>query len=174
MRKGSRFMPKAVNHVAVTVTDIQKAMKWYRDVMGMTVLAEPMEISGIPLKEKDKHISNLVRTVFGQNLGKFLICHLVSSNGVGIELFEFIEPKTERRKENFDYWKTGFFHISVTEPEIEKMAEKIDSSGGKRRTKVLELFPRSGKKICFCEDPFGNIIEIYSHSYKQFWSNVQP
>ena len=32
-------MPKAVNHVAVTVTDIQKAMKWYRDVMGMTVLA---------------------------------------------------------------------------------------------------------------------------------------
>src|SRR3989304_5986868 len=99
MRKGSRFMPKAVNHVAVTVTDIRKAMKWYRDVMGMTVLAEPMEISGIPLKEKDKHISNLVRTVFGQNLGKFLICHLVSSNGVGIELFEFIEPKTEKRRQ---------------------------------------------------------------------------
>ena len=69
-------MPKAVNHVAVTVTDIQKAMKWYRDVMGMTVLAEPMEISGIPSKEEDKHISNLVRTVFGQNLGKFLIVEI--------------------------------------------------------------------------------------------------
>jgi len=55
-------MPKAVNHVAVTVTDIQKAMKWYRDVMGMTVLAEPMEISGIPLKEEDKHITLIQNT----------------------------------------------------------------------------------------------------------------
>jgi hypothetical protein len=32
-----------------------------------------------------------------------------SANGVGIELFEFIEPATELRKEeedNFEYWKT--------------------------------------------------------------------
>jgi|SRR3989304_10638222 len=166
-------MSKAINHVAVTVTDIQKAMNWYRDVMGMTVLAEPVEISAQPSKEEDAHISNLVRTVFGQGLGKFLICHLISSNGVGIELFEFIEPRAEKRKENFDYWKTGFFHIAVTEPEIEKMAERIDSSGGKKRTKVMELFPGSGKKICFCEDPFGNMIEIYSHSYEQFWSGVE-
>lgn len=167
-------MQKAVNHVAVSVTDIQKAMVWYRDVIGMTVLAEPFEISAISFKgEKGLHLSNLVRTVFGQRLGKFLICHLSSANGVGIELFQFIEPKAEQRKDNFEYWKTGFFHIAITEPEIDQLADKIASSGGRKRTNVMELVPGSGKSICFCEDPFGNIIEIYSHSYEQFWANTQ-
>ena len=96
-----------------------------------------------------------------------------SVNGVGIELFEFIEPKSEQRKDNFEYWKTGFFHIAVTEPNIEQLAGKIASCGGKKRTQVMELVPGSGKKICFCEDPFGNIIEIYSHSYEQFWANAK-
>jgi len=166
-------MQKAVNHIAVSVTNIHKAMDWYRDVMGMTVLVKPVEISAIAQKGGDTHLSNLVRTVFGQRLGKFLICHLSSANGVGIELFEFIEPKSEQRKDNFEYWKTGFFHISVTEPAIEELADRIASSGGRKRTEVMELNPGSGKKICFCEDPFGNIIEIYSHSYEQFWANSQ-
>ena len=167
-------MQKAVNHVAVSVTDIHKAMGWYRDVMGMTVLVEPVEISAVlPKGVEDIHISNLVRTVFGEKLGKFLICHLSSANGVGIELFEFIEPKSEQRKDNFEYWKTGFFHISVTEPAIDKLVDRITSSGGRKRTEVMELNPGSGKRICFCEDPFGNIIEIYSHSYEQFWANTQ-
>ena len=167
-------MQKSVNHVAVSVTDIHKAMIWYRDVMGMTVLAEPVEISAISSTgEEGEHLSNLVRTVFGQMLGKFFICHLSSANGVGIELFQFIEPKAEQRTDNFEYWKTGFFHIAITEPEIDLLADRIESSGGRKRTKVMELNPGSGKRICFCEDPFGNIIEIYSHSYEQFWANVQ-
>lgn len=167
-------MQKAVNHVAVSVTDIHKTMIWYRDIMGMTILAEPVEISAISSKgEEDTHLSNLVSTVFGQRLGKFLICHLSSANGVGIELFQFIEPKAEQRTDNFEYWKTGFFHIAITEPEIDQLADRIESSGGRKRTEVMELNPGSGKRICFCEDPFGNIIEIYSHSYEQFWANVQ-
>jgi hypothetical protein len=100
---------------------------------------------------------------------------MVSANGVGIELFQFIEPASELRPEenNFEYWKIGpYSHICLTEPNIEKFAEKIASTGGKRRTDVMELTPGSGKKICFCEDPFGNVIEIYSHSYEEFWGNA--
>jgi catechol 2,3-dioxygenase-like lactoylglutathione lyase family enzyme len=99
-----------------------------------------------------------------------------SSNGVGIELFEFIEPAAVSRREeenNFEYWKTGYFHIALTEPNIEEISDKIALNGGKRRTDIMELVPGSGKKICFCEDPFGNVIEIYSHTYEQFWANAQ-
>jgi len=98
-----------------------------------------------------------------------------SPNGVGIELFQFLEPRAERREgdSNFEYWKTGFFHIAVTEANVKDLAERIASSGGMQRTEVMELAPGSDKKICFCEDPFGNIIEIYSHSYEQFWANAR-
>jgi len=167
-------MPNAVNHIAVSVTDIHQAMRWYRDILGMTVLVNPIEISFPPSNPKDSETSELVRRVFGPKFGRLLICHLSSANGVGIELFQFIEPKAERRARdtNFEYWRTGFFHIAVTDPLIEELAERIETSGGKKRTEVMELAKGSGKKICFCEDPDGNIIEIYSHSYEQFWSNL--
>lgn len=168
-------MPNAFNHVAVSVTDIAKAMRWYRDVMGMTVLMEPVEISATASESGDEQLSNLVRNVFGPKLGKFLICHMSSANGVGIELFQFLEPKSERREGdgNFEYWKNGIFHFAVTEPNIEGLAQRIASTGGKRRTEVMAIAQGSDKKICFCEDPFGNIIEIYSHSYEQFWANAK-
>jgi hypothetical protein len=40
------LMPtRAFNHVAVSVTDIDSAMRWYRDVIQMTPLVEPTEIT---------------------------------------------------------------------------------------------------------------------------------
>ena len=35
---------RAFNHVAVSVTDIDSAMRWYRDVIQMMPLVEPAEI----------------------------------------------------------------------------------------------------------------------------------
>jgi predicted enzyme related to lactoylglutathione lyase len=154
-------------------------MRWYRDVIQMTILVEPMEITTYEKEEEknyDPHLATLMTTIFGPRLGKVRICHMSSANGVGIELFQFIEPAAQSRQEeetNFEYWKTGYFHIALTEPNIEELADKIASTGGKRRTNVMELVPGSGRKFCFCEDPFGNIIEIYSHSYQQFWANAQ-
>lgn len=165
-------MARAVNHVAVSVTDVRRAMEWYRDILGMTVLMEPTEIS-LESTGTDPHLASLVKNVFGPKLGKFLICHMSSANGVGVELFQFLDPVATRREDNFEYWKTGFFHIAITELQVAELADKIASNGGKKRTGVMELVPGAGKKICFCEDPFGNIIEIYSHSYEQFWANAK-
>jgi catechol-2,3-dioxygenase len=163
-------MSMSVNHVAISVTDITLAMKWYRDILRMVVLAEPMEIS-TDRSMTEPHLAQVVTHIFGPGLERFLICHMKSENGVGIELFQFLSPVAEIRQDNFEYWKTGFFHIAITESGVEGLADRIASNGGIKRTEVLELVPGSGKKICFCEDPFGNIIEIYSHSYEQFWAN---
>ena len=138
----------------------------------MKVLATPQENSSS--SNVNPHLSVVVKKIFGPSLGRFLICHMVSKEGVGIELFEFLQPRSQNRVDgtNFEYWKTGFFHIAITEPRIEALARRVAEAGGKQRTEVLELVPGSGKKICFCEDPFGNIIEIYSHSYEDFWTPV--
>jgi hypothetical protein len=145
-------------------------MKWYKDVFGLVVLAGPVEI-GNNRASTDPHLAATVTKIFGPRLGRFLICHLKSASGVGIELFEFLEPASERRESNFEYWKTGFFHIAFTDPRLDELVKKISFSGGRQRTDILEIVPGSGIKICFCEDPFGNIIEIYSHSYEQFWAS---
>ena len=35
--------PRAINHIAVSVTDLDKAVKWYQEVLGFTVINGPVE-----------------------------------------------------------------------------------------------------------------------------------
>jgi predicted enzyme related to lactoylglutathione lyase len=53
----------------------------------------------------------------------------------------------------------------ITDPDIEGLCKRISEGGGKQRTEIWEFVPEKGYKIVFCEDPFGNIIEIFDHSY---------
>lgn len=86
-----------------------------------------------------------------------------------LEIFESIEPKEEKRQNNFEYWKTGFFHICVTDPNIEELTKRIVENGGKQRSRIWELTPGKPFKVVSCEDPFGNVIDIYTHGYEYIW-----
>lgn len=159
----SGIYPKILNHVAVSVPDLNRAVNWYREVLGFTVIKEPVEFVA-----DDSLIGLAVKDIHGPALKKMRVVWLSSANQVGFEIFEYIEPKAERRiEDNFEYWKSGFTHICITDPDIEGLCRKISETGGKQRSKVWEIIPEKGYKIAFCEDPFGNIIEIYSHSYEQ-------
>lgn len=159
----SGIYPKILNHVAVSVPDLNRAVKWYKEVLGFTVIKEPIEFVA------DDSLKGLaIKDIHGPSLKKMRVVFLSSANQVGFEIFEYIEPKAERRMEdNFEYWKSGFTHICITDPDIEGLCKKISETGGTQRTKVWEIVPEKGYRIAFCEDPFGNIIEIFSHSYEQ-------
>ena len=49
----------------------------------------------------------------------------------------------------FEYWKSGFTHICITDPDIEGLCKKISETGGKQRSKVWEIVPDKGYKIDF-------------------------
>lgn len=154
--------PKIINHIAVSVPDLDQAVKWYKEVLGFNMIAGPVEFVA-----DDSLTGRSVRDIHGPELKKMRIAWLSSGNHVGFEIFEYIEPKAQRRQENFEYWKSGFTHICITDPNIEDLCHKISDNGGKQRSKVWEIVLDKGYKIVFCEDPFGNIIEIYSNSYEQ-------
>ncbi|HXU94986.1 MAG TPA: VOC family protein [Candidatus Nitrosotalea sp.] len=154
--------PKIINHVAVSVSDLDQAIKWYMEVLGFTMVAGPVEFVA-----DDSLIGRAVSDIHGPDLKKMRVAWLGSGNQVGFEIFEHIEPKAQRRQENFEYWKSGFTHICITDPNVEDLCSKISDSGGKQRSNLWEIVPEKGYKIVFCEDPFGNIIEIYSNGYEQ-------
>ncbi len=162
-------LPRTMNHVGLTVTDIYAAVQWYQDVFDCTVVMAPIEA-----QEDGSHFSDIVADIFGAGFESFRIAHLSTANGVGIELFQFGQPKTIRREDNFEYWKTGIFHICLTDPDIETLARRIDETGGKQRSKVWHLWPDKPYKVCYCEDPWSNIVELSSHSYEQTWANFNP
>jgi catechol 2,3-dioxygenase-like lactoylglutathione lyase family enzyme len=162
--------PRGIGHVGLTVHDLDEAVGWYAEVLGFRLIAPPGEVEA-----NVGHYGAMCADIFGPEFGKLRIAHMATANGAALELFEFIEPPHERPKDNFEYWKAGYSHICVTDPNVEELAEKIEASGGKIRTsKVWELFEEQPYRLCYCEDPFGSIIEIYSHSHEQTFANQQP
>jgi catechol 2,3-dioxygenase-like lactoylglutathione lyase family enzyme len=158
----SSVYPKIINHIAVSVPNLDEAVEWYKEVLGFTVVKQTVEFV-----VDNSLIGMAIKDIHGPRIKKMKMAWLSSANQIGFEIFEYVEPKAERRLDNFEYWKSGFIHICITDPNIEELCRKISESGGKQRTKIWEIVPDKGYKIAFCEDPFGNIIEIFDHSYEQ-------
>ncbi len=156
--------PRAFSHVGISVTDLEQAVEFYTQTFGWYVIMPPTEIVS-----DDSAIGIMCDDVFGEGWERFKIAHLATSDKVGIEIFEF--RNAEKRENNFEYWKSGFFHISVQDPDIEGLAAKIVANGGKQRMPIREYYPgEKPYRMVYCEDPFGNLIEIYSHSYELTYS----
>lgn len=158
--------PRRFSHIGLSVPSVEDALKFYRDVMGWYVIMEPAEII-----EDDSAIGEMCTDVFGPGWKSFKIAHLSTSDGIGVELFEF--SNNESPENNFEYWKTGVFHFCVQDPDVEGLAEKIEAAGGKRRMKEPRYYYPGEKpyRMIYMEDPFGNILEIYSHSYELHYSS---
>jgi hypothetical protein len=62
------------------------------------------------------HFGMLLKDIFGVSFKKLRWAHMIFANHVDIEVFEFVDPKEEQRENNFEYWKTRFFHIGITDP----------------------------------------------------------
>jgi len=162
----SKTMAHCFNHVGVSVPDIDAAITWYERIFGFVLIASPVEVLS-----DGSHFGNLAGDICGSGFGGMKIAHMVTGDGTGFELFEFLEPKPERREDTMEYWKNGFFHIAITHPDVEAKVLEITENGGSQRSKVWELFPGEGIKVCYCEDPFGNVLEIISHRYEQVLAN---
>lgn len=161
----SHVYPRSFSHIGISVPDIEKAVKFYTEVFGWYEIMKPSEV----IKD-DSAIGIMCNDVFGQDWSSFKIAHLSTGDKIGIELFQF--PQNQNPTNNFEYWKTGLFHFSIQDPNIEKLVEKIVENGGKQRMPIREYFPgEKPYKMCYVEDPFGNIFEVYSHSYELTYSS---
>ena len=150
------------NHVGVSVPDIEAAIDWYSRLFGFVLIAGPAEV-----RPDGTHFGNISSDICGDRYGGMKIAHMVTGDGSGFEIFEFLEPKPERREDTMEYWKNGFFHIAITDPDVAGKVAEIIAQGGQQRSKIWELSPGGGVRVCYCEDPFGNVIEIMSHRYEQ-------
>lgn len=123
------------------------------------------------ITEDDSPIGQMCTDVFGKNWDSFKIAHLSTADRIGVEIFEFKGQK--QPEDNFEYWKTSIFHFAVQDPNVEQLAQKIVDAGGKRRMKEPRYYYPGEKpyRMIYMEDPFGNIIEIYSHSYELIYSS---
>jgi catechol 2,3-dioxygenase-like lactoylglutathione lyase family enzyme len=161
--------PRAFNHVGVGVSDLDQAIEWYQAVFGFVLLRPPFEVRALDGSYSGEQAAN----VLGESFGRMRQAHLTTANGVGFELFQLIDPPHERRATSLEFWKNGFFHVCITDPDVDGAVSRLVENGGKQLSKVWRIDPsRDTYKMCYCEDIFGNILEIYSHSYDHLYGRI--
>lgn len=155
-----------MNHIGINFPDIDAAVPWYRDVLGCHVLSEPAEAS-----DDGTLYGDVVKDIFGDQFGKVRIAHLTTACGTGIEMFEFLAPKTYVPQNTFDYARSGLFHFCLTTADIDETVRRVHDCGGKVLSKTWKLFGGERLRLAYCQDPWGTVIEFYEAPYARFFAN---
>jgi catechol 2,3-dioxygenase-like lactoylglutathione lyase family enzyme len=161
MTSATKTAPRAVNHISFNVTDIEAAFNWYVDLFGFEVLLPPTRIVAGE-GEAGQRIAGIASD---PNFKACKLAYLATANGVGLELFEFEQPRTEPYADDWEYWRPGLWHFSITDVDPKAAVERVLAAGGSQKTDYFEVPPGSGFQLVFVQDPWGNPIEIMNAAF---------
>ncbi|KAK5712562.1 hypothetical protein LTR17_017943 [Elasticomyces elasticus] len=149
------------NHVAVSVPNVDEAAAWYEKIFGFR------RIRSDRTTDRGEAPEAPIFKIYDQKLQKVKCAWLACGNGVGFEIFEFIDPPF-KQPENFDYTRGGFFHIGVTVADPEDVAKRATEMGGKLIGEPVGMYE---EKALYVQDPWGNIVELLSCSFEKLMGN---
>jgi len=156
--------PRSFSHIGLSVPDLDAAVAFYREVLGLYLIMTPTEVV-----EDDSDIGRMCTDVFGPGWKRLRIAHMATADRIGIELFEMQDNRSP--KDNLDFRRHGTFHFAVQDPDIEGLVARIVAAGGRQRMPIREYFPgEKPYRMCYVEDPFGIVFEVYSHGYELTYS----
>lgn len=74
MKRGNNISnyPRTFSHIGISVLDVEKAVVFYKEVMGWYIIMEPSVIT----EESDTPIGQMCIDVFGCGWGSFKIAHM--------------------------------------------------------------------------------------------------
>jgi len=137
---------KEIRHVGVVVKDMEKALYFYRDLLGFKIVKK-MQESG-----------NYIDAVCGVKNISVTTVKLSADDNNLIELLYFNSPLSKNNKAR-GLTDTGFSHISCTVENIEAIYERL-SKAGIRFNSPPQVSSDGYAKVAFCLDPEGNFIEL--------------
>jgi catechol 2,3-dioxygenase-like lactoylglutathione lyase family enzyme len=155
---------RGITHVGLTVPDLEAGIGWYRETLGWGLTFGPVE-----LKTDASFTGRQIEDVFGRPVVRFRVAHLDPGGETVVELFEFSEPRTEGAA-GFEFWRPGVFHLCLVVDEIDETAAAIAAAGGSQNMPVQPIIEGERFLMCYCADPFGNIIELYSHPHREIFA----
>jgi catechol 2,3-dioxygenase-like lactoylglutathione lyase family enzyme len=136
--------PRNFSHIGITVTDLDKAVEFYTKVMGWYL------IMPATTTEDDSAIGVMCNDVFGPGQ---LFPHRSSLHRRQDRHRAVRVPQQRAARKQLRILKTGVFHFSVQDPDVEGLA-RIVAAGGKQRMPVREYYPgEKPYRMVYMEDP---------------------
>ncbi|MFN2622389.1 MAG: VOC family protein [Chthoniobacterales bacterium] len=142
------FKILAADHTGITVSDLERSLAFWRDVLGFELSHRAHQKGDLP-----EQITGVA--------GAEILIAVVKAPGHKIELLEYRAP-ADRRKLDARPCDVGAVHVALTVDNLEAVLEKIAGSGWKAAGKpqTLTVGPNAGKRVIYVRDPDGTTIEF--------------
>ena len=143
----------AVAHVGITVPDMDKALAFYRDVLGLKVIGD-FSVAGEEISDMIQVPGTKVRSVFLRNED--------DHRSAPVELLHFNESARQGGRPYEGVTHNGITEIAFWVKDIDKTYEALQSSGVEfySRPHTFSLEGYGTAKAVYCKDPFGTTLEL--------------
>ena len=138
-------MIKDVRHIGIVVTNMEKSLKFYRDLLGLKIKSL--------VDEEGQFLDNMLAH---ENV-KNKVAKLYAKNGNA--LVELIDSKSYGNKKDRDFFTIGASHFALTVDDLDETYDYLIKNGVKF-TAPPQQSPDGFAKVTFCEDPDGTLIEL--------------
>jgi catechol 2,3-dioxygenase-like lactoylglutathione lyase family enzyme len=143
------FRILAADHTGFTVSDLERSLAFWRDVLGFE------------LSHRAHQKGQLAEQITGVAGAEILIA-VLKAPGHKIELLEYRAPSDRRRQNDLRPCDLGAVHLALTVDNLDEILDRIAASSwqaaGKPQT--LTAGPNAGKRVIYVRDPDGTTIEF--------------
>ncbi|MGD9661809.1 MAG: VOC family protein [Porticoccaceae bacterium] len=158
------------HHMALMVSDLQKAIHLWRDVLGFELAVETVIPDG---KEPGPNIfmyPELLDDIFKIKGAKSKMALLSSAEGAMIELQECETPAIQKTpKENLRYAHTGIHELGLLVDDIDHWFKTVRDAGYETQTDYVWQCASLGKSFLFYDND-GNMIQMWEQLGDPSWS----
>lgn len=138
---------KAVRHFGIVVSNLEKSLHFYRDLLGLEIRRD--------MPEEGEFID----TILGLKGVKVRTVKMAAANGdTLVELLEYQSHKGKKR-ENYEIFDLGASHVAFTVENVGEEYKRLQEDGV-HFTCSPQVSPDGKAKVTFCYDPDGVPIEL--------------
>jgi len=144
-----------LNHVAISVRDVENSLAFYRDALGLAVIADAV-ISGSDLDVAVMETGARIRMVM-----------LLDEAGTMIELLGWeSRPVRERPPEDLKFTSSGLVELCLMVSDLKKLEKNLKEKGFKFRTPIWSFgncmpgYDGPEVKVTHVVDPDGVQVEL--------------
>jgi catechol 2,3-dioxygenase-like lactoylglutathione lyase family enzyme len=140
----------SLHHTGLTISNLERSLRFWRDAMGMTVVVDQEKKGGYLeaiVAEPDAHV-RMVHLAF-------------AGEGPRIELFEYITPSAGHHISRPA--DVGFTHICVACDDLDERLDRLVAAGGTPLSPPAEIdtgVNRGGRGV-YLRDPDGHVVELF-------------
>src|SRR5213079_1291397 len=148
--KRSPFRVLAADHTGITVSNRERALTFWRDVLGF----EPSHTA--------HQTGEMAREITGVAGAEIKLAVVKAPGGHKIELLEYLAPADRKKNASLRPCDVGHVHIALTVENLEPLLQNIAASGWKAagKPRTLTAGPNAGKRVVYVHDPDGTTIEF--------------